>query len=596
MSINKLDFIKENTTVKADYWNQIIFSLLNDIVGRDSDGRPKKGGNLGNDEFPFGEIWCDRIIVHGKPLEQSASIYSKQSIFSGKTSDKSSKACFLDLDQNKIILRGKDTPFVYSVNGLQAVKITEDIALTVNYKIPEQEIKQRTAYIDNIYYFEAPWTTKETSFNISGDESYLKTLVGKTVSAKIDKNNGTHEIITATLSFVEKKFLLENIRRSDIGNTPPVRLKDKDKVTILSTAWVFVDVSKNIIINFNNPIYTTKNPGLTGVYWFDLNHSEWYIENEKKEVTLIGHVVFDFSGSVGIKSADFTKKYSKENYIKLKLRDESLVQDEESTYASVYGEPTTIKEIDVDIKSIPHNSSAYIYLDDRSKAFLLDVPPVLNKQLNGYYHYKESWRALGLLYHFHSDQADEILISNYIDSDDEYCFVYHDISSTVDFKKLRSDFLLTKLGAKFVKDETSTATNEDDKYKLKEAFTFRRPLNTIVSPSKFCSIKGDEILILPGKYLIKASVAIDPLIKTSSINLQSKTVDIRSTGMPLIGMLSLGNEARVSGIITVKQVTSIWLDHQIGNATMQASAFPDIDIPGTSKLRMTTIEIKKLGR
>jgi hypothetical protein len=104
-------------------------ALRGPFVGRDDAGNPSAGNDLGTDEYQWGKIFGEELIINGNAIDFRQLIGPKTQLFNGYQSDISPQRSIITVNNQLKIETGYGpdyTPFSFFINGV-LTKIEEDI-------------------------------------------------------------------------------------------------------------------------------------------------------------------------------------------------------------------------------------------------------------------------------------------------------------------------------------------------------------------------------------------------------------------------------------------------------------------------------------
>ncbi|MBF0300831.1 MAG: hypothetical protein HQK51_19130 [Oligoflexia bacterium] len=595
MGLNPLRFIKENLTIKPSYWNQIIYSLLGDLVGRDSSGEIAKGQRLGTPDTPWNELWVEKIILKNNLLDPHQKEKTKQVVYSGYTSTNSNRSDFMQITENGIMIKGTP-PLFYSINGIDDKTLDKDLLIDMKYTITAEERTSRECTIFNIYYQGGQWTEYEgedgTTLELIDVGDKIKESVNQLVSLAIEENTTGEwgEILTGWLKVKNEHYYLEEVKRG-IFNCKRKKLFQKHKAVMLNLCSIFLSDKQQAITSLSTPLWSISKPSSSPppLYWFDLVNGNWNMANNDGlytpiEIIFIGFAVFDFNKCLYCRSVDFSAAFSDKNDCDLLIENNKIISTKHNIAVSVYGQ--MLKFINQRIEFIKEKTLAptslyFLYISDKMQTIITHEKPYREDFMNGFYHPKEAWRCLGEVYTNDLGEFDLINCSRYNNHlSDEFAYIYHEISSTDYNETLRKSFLLETYAAKFNANK-----------KLSEPITLTRPLNILNSDKRFLKLDNNSILLLCGTYEISIQIAEGEGIEKSSLCLTADLVDLESSKLPLYGISSKGVTATLEGSFKLKAPARLKVEQTITEAIEGAS----IAFKASGKIfRFLTIKITRL--
>lgn len=209
---------------------------------------------------------------------------------------------------------------------------------------------------------------------------------------------------------------MQNSPTRDIGEINDLgTISNRRGLTVHRLVWVFIDADNptNPITIDVEPLYTvTGDPRIDNAEaWFNLDKEEWMIRRnvrdsfEKKDVIPIGIVSNGYMPSSSdtstplVRSFNFSRDYNRINTIRLRqLSNHSYESKDEMNKVSVYGNMIeTKKKLKLTIeRNLSIGNCIYFYLTDNgSLTFEVDIPPIYDEELFGYYHPVKSFRCVG---------------------------------------------------------------------------------------------------------------------------------------------------------------------------------------------------------
>lgn len=422
MAKNKLDDLSAGGVFHQKKINDIHRALFGDVVGRESNHAPAPDQNLGTESFQWDDIRAKTIYIAGIPVSAQLFTGSQTELISGKTSDFSTKAQFLFPieGETSALIRGRGADLIYKVANIFN-RVGTDLTIISLTTAPASN---NTALVNLSYAadgFETrvigePWHTGIIFIEIDNIGTEISSRAGTWQSFKIG-----NEIFLAYINASSLGPCYRGWYYDEDGNPSPREVfSNNDSITLLSTAWIFLDIDGTTTdATYNAPKYTDDAPSspATGDYWWDAINETWKRYNGASFVAVdriyIGQVALDSDGAVGARSADFFSVSPKDAVIE-------LVQDAASPTTKValrrprqnaflFGVPLSFHHTldkwdtatDFADATRTHSTSLvaaqtyYCYLDEQGSRIISDYEPYFISSLRAWMHPHENWRCFG---------------------------------------------------------------------------------------------------------------------------------------------------------------------------------------------------------
>lgn len=415
MSLNTLETAYANgQVIDASHINELTLSNLGTLVGRDANGVPTSGENIGTLALPFGNVYANGIILNGQALDTTQIVSQPNRIVSGQTRTLSAMADFLRPNGSALefTIKGATTNLILSINNI-AVNVTSDLTQSGFAAAPSAN--NTALRNDTVFY--AQYSTKyagEDGYGITIDSagSEITAKVGQVVAFKL-----VNEIFIGTLKSATE---IVNCYRGwffDSAGSPIIRetLSDNDTITLMSLGWVFVeDNGTTVDVSYTTPVtsYVAPSSPTTGDYWFDVTNQVWkrYSGTSWEIInrTLIGQVVADDTACIGARSMDFSNAFSDFNNIEVQVQSTEIIESVKTEGSvSVYGQSIHLANNQIDWNITTDLEGAlteqattlyYLYISENGQRIISDEKPHWRADLKGDYHPYHSWRLLGITF------------------------------------------------------------------------------------------------------------------------------------------------------------------------------------------------------
>lgn len=315
---------------------------------------------------------------------------------------------------NAVTLKAATTDLVCYIDDVQYT-FDSDISLTgltlggsgANY----------TATVINSAYAGQQYTKTVGEDNvtmpITGAGSAISAAVGTYQMFKVVSGGNTEYF----WAFVESTSTLSRCYRGFLFNSsdawiPRIGISNGDTVTLLQVAYIFLKTNGTLDVTYNKPLVDGRTPTspASGDYWFDLVNQTWKKYNgtsfDPANAIFVGFAAQDSATTVGCRSIDFFKSFSKDSYSNLENVSSSVIRmSRVNNRINVYGNQLQTnwgayvwdKATDFDTGVTNNASTRYwLYLSENGLEYISDVAPHNRIQdLMGLYHPAKSWKAVG---------------------------------------------------------------------------------------------------------------------------------------------------------------------------------------------------------
>lgn len=418
-------------TMDESWYNDFRSVLKGVIVGRDpTTAAVASGQDLGTSVYPFGNVYAAGLIINGSNIDFGNLTGAANSIISGAVRSTSAFPDFLRANgaAAEFDLLATTTNLVVNIGGTAAT-FTADITESSLTVAPSSN---NTATINDGSLSDqesSKWQGEDgTVITISSAGSEITSRVGQYCVFKKDTEY--------FLAYINSSTELKNCYRGfffDSSGNPidRVTLANSDSISIMSTAWVFVENDATTIdVTYTTPIYSYAEPGspATGDYWFDRANEVWKRYNGSSFITinriLVGIAVIDTSNCVATRCLNFNKDFVAHNPCKIEYVSATEVQVINPEFdLSVYGATVSNKftpyiwDITADLESgVTEGASTtyWFYISEDGEQIISDKKPYnQNGELKGWYHPYNTWRAVGYIENDGSSNFDSSAIYNY---------------------------------------------------------------------------------------------------------------------------------------------------------------------------------------
>jgi hypothetical protein len=417
--------------IKASHRDSIVAAIIESFVGRNSDGEPEAGQDLGTETYPWGTIRGDNVVVNGNVLDPVSFSTPANSVLSGATfsADNEYNSYLLATgSSNSFTIQAASTNLEFVING-SPYTLSSDIVET-DLEIAPSSNNTCLFNSNGAANLEGTVLTKY----LGEDTAYLPvdtmgSEITSLVGQRADFKTANGEIFNA---FVHSTTILDDCRRGFYfysSNDPIERdiLDDDDVITLLKTGFVFlqndattVDVSYyQPVVSENSsdtPLNMVASPA-TGQYWLDLTNDVWRRYNGSSwisiERTLIGVVLMDTSNCIAARAIDSFKRYdSFKSSTDLKLESgaaNGIYTNMTPIKVSVYGKTidligSTLEATLETGRSRTNSLRYYVYLSSNGGLYYSDIKYLKRDDLRGLYHPYKSWRCIATVYNDSSNE------------------------------------------------------------------------------------------------------------------------------------------------------------------------------------------------
>lgn len=417
--------------IDESWYNDLRSVVIGTFVGRDpSTGSVASAQDIGSSITPWGNLYAGGLIIGGTAIDFGDLTGVANSIISGRVRSTSDFPDFVRANGAAASFQILGSTTNLSLN-------IDNTATTVSTDLTESGLtvapgSNNTALVDDA------GLTGQTSSKYQGEDGTTLTIdnAGTEITSRVGQyvtfKTGTEYF----LAFVKSSTELTNCYRGyyfDSSALPVERvaLTNNDTLTIMSTAWIFVENDAvTVDVTYATPIYSFAQPGspATGDYWFDRDNEVWKRFNGSAFVTvnriLVGLAVLDSANCVVSRSLNFTKSFQAFNAIRAEFESVTEIQAKDTEFAlSVYGETVTnaftpyIWDITTDLElsqTEAINTVYYAYVTQVGEKVLSNIKPYnQNAELKGWYHPYNSWRAIATINNDGSSDFDATTLFNY---------------------------------------------------------------------------------------------------------------------------------------------------------------------------------------
>jgi hypothetical protein len=418
-------------TIDETWYNDFRSLLLGAVLGRDpSSGAVAAAQDLGSAIVPWGNLYAGGLVIGGSAIDFSDLTGVANSILSGRIRTTSSFPDFIRANgaAASFQILGATTNLSLNIANT-ATTVSTDLTETGLTAAPGTN---NTALVDDT------GLTGQTSSKYQGEDGTTLTIdtAGTEITSRIGQyvtfKTGTEYF----LAFVKSATELTNCYRGyyfDSSGLPVERvaLNNNDTLTIMSTAWVFVENDATTVdVTYVTPIYSFTEPTTpaTDDYWFDRGNEVWKRYSGSAFVTinriLVGLAIIDSTNCVVSRSLNFTKSFEAFNAIRAEYESATEIQAKDTEFTlSVYGEIVNnaftpyIWDITTDLElsqTEAANTDYYAYVTQAGEQVLSNIKPYnQSAELKGWYHPYNSWRAIGVINNNGSSNFDTTTLLNY---------------------------------------------------------------------------------------------------------------------------------------------------------------------------------------
>jgi hypothetical protein len=412
--------------IQQNFYNDIHSALEGDFVGRDVNGRPVAGNNLGTPAYPWGKVYADDVVVGGIALSPASLESDAYQIVSGKKRSSSNQPAFLQAAGSaaSFNLLAGTTNLVLQINGV-AVTWTAD-----KNSIPVSTAPgaQNTATVNDATAAGQAATRTWGEYG-SGAPYYAITIgsVGTNITARVGTLQAFKVGTEYFLAVVESTTSLSRAFRGfffDSSGNPVKRatFSNGATITLMNLGWVFVDQDGSTVDTIfvgsgvnNSPVASYSAPAspLNGDYWFDQGNRVWKRYNVSSwQITPripVGLVVADSSNCVAVRCFDFWGLVRNDNTIELAVDSNTAVKgaglfsrvNVSGSRLSFPTRPTWDTASNLAASPDRYNATVqastteFFYVSDQGDTVISDIEPHWRPDLLGYYHPFNPWRAVG---------------------------------------------------------------------------------------------------------------------------------------------------------------------------------------------------------
>lgn len=415
--------------ILASFFNDIKSILSGDFMGRDVTGAPVSGNNLGTAVFPWGNVYCDELIVDGVAFNNAQLERPEYQIISGAMRAGSNQAAFIlaaGSSPNFSVL-ASSVNLVLSIGGVSVTWVTDKSAIPVT----TAAASANTAVVnDGTASGQAATRTwgEYGSSSAGGASPYYPITIGS-VGGNISSKVGTYQAFKVGteyfLAFVESSTSLSRCFRGFFFNSSlaPVKraaFSNGATITLMNLGWVFVDQDGSTVDTIftsanSSPTFSYSAPSspVAGDYWYDQSNnvwknwsgSAWVIVNR----ILVGMVVADSTNCVAARSFDFFGLCRHDNTIETSVLSNTVLNSVSlferinvngkiinfSTSRAVWDTASNLAaSSDRYNASVQATTTEFFYITDQGETKISDIEPYWRPDLLGYYHPYNPWRSV----------------------------------------------------------------------------------------------------------------------------------------------------------------------------------------------------------
>jgi hypothetical protein len=415
--------------IQQNFWNDIHSALEGDFVGRDVNGQPVAGNNLGTPAYPWGTAYVDDLILGGVALTTSTLERPPYQIVSGRKRTGSNQPVFLvpaGSSPSFSLLAGT-TNLILTINGI-AVTWTADRG---SIPVSTATSSGNTATVNDAsatgQAATRTWGEYGSGAQGAGSPHYPITVssMGAAISARV----GTYQAFKVGteyfIAFVESTTSLSRAFRGFFFDSTDAPIKraafsNGATITLMNLGWVFADQDGSTVdvifvgagVN-NAPVSTYSAPAspATGDYWFDQGNQLWKRYNGTSWALVnrmpVGLVVADSTNCVAARSFDFFGLCRSDNTIDVSVSSNTVVKGRTlfqrinvngRIVAFGGARPAWDTASNLAATSDRYNatvqpsSTEYLYVSDQGDTPISDIEPTWRPDLLGYYHPFNPWR------------------------------------------------------------------------------------------------------------------------------------------------------------------------------------------------------------
>jgi hypothetical protein len=415
--------------IQQGFWNDINSVLEGDFMGRDVNGFPVAGNNLGTPAYPWGAAYVGSLILNGVALTTSQLERPPYQVISGRKRAGSNQPVFLVPAGSaaSFSLLAGTTNLVLTINGV-AVTWTADSGsipvttatssgntATVNDAAAAGQAATRT------------WGEYGSGAQGSGSPHYPITISG--AGAAITGRVGSYQAFKVGteyfIAYVESSTSLSRAFRGfffDSSDAPIKRaaFSNGATITLMNLGWVFADQDGTTVdvifvgagVN-NSPAWTYTAPAspATNDYWFDQSNQVWKQYNGTSWGLVnrmpIGLVVADSTNCVAARSFEFWALCRSDNTIDVSQNSNTVVRGRTLFQRiNVNGRivdfagarPVWDTAANLAASSDRYNATVqastteYLYVSDQGDTIISDIEPYWRPDLLGQYNPFNPWR------------------------------------------------------------------------------------------------------------------------------------------------------------------------------------------------------------
>lgn len=346
-------------------------------------------------------------------------------IVSGRTTGNSSQLCALIPGGTtaSLTLSASVTPFSYYINGTSySITANRTITLAVASSTAATAMVN---FIDPVVPLPNLGQSKgmgmyNTIFGIISASGTLATYTGQLCGFKITAGIGGsaeycvgHLLSTSAITNMWRGSFFD----SSANHVPSMDLSGglstPSIVNIMKLAWIFANTGTSLAVTYNNPTISAAQPTSpnTGDYWFDLTSTAWKTFDSttwaQANATLIGMSMQDTANCVAARTFDSFIATSDLHNMNLTKASSSVIQAQNIfSSVSIFGKandfqvsrPTWSSVTNIDsVTTLSPSSTYFIYMKENGTPLVSHRYPIFRRDLKGFYHAGETWRALGLV-------------------------------------------------------------------------------------------------------------------------------------------------------------------------------------------------------
>lgn len=434
MAENTLTNKTNSQTIDQTWFNDIHTALAESFVGRDTDGVPTSGKDLGSSLYPWGKAYISDLVIDGALIDITSVIATQShKIISGKVGADSNQAMFLtpagSSGGRSLTISASVTSLIYEVTGEQTTLSSNIVVsgLTAapssnntatindshadNSNIRSAKIGERLNHDDN----------DDFTLTISSAGSNITALVGQRACFKYV--GGITQYFTA---YVQSSTVLSDIQRGFFFNSSLAPFKrgamnNGGTITLMKLGWLFLDIDgATTEAVYTEPVFNGTQPAspASGDYWYDSTNSLWKRYNGSAFIQvdrlLIGMFFCDTADCLGVRAVDYFATHKADNSIEIQYFSATQVlakgnRQKICVFGNTYDFANTRLVWDITTNLAPASlleastseaASLYYfaYITDRGVLKLSDAAPIWRGQFFGWYHPFAPWRAVGYIY------------------------------------------------------------------------------------------------------------------------------------------------------------------------------------------------------